>query len=173
VTGPVVPGVDGSAGPVELTPETIPALWPQVLAVVGTLLRGDLSRANLPAFSGPNSLVLRFPGEYNKAKESCQAPGNVAKLDEVLKKLTGKSWLLKFEILPSAAAGATGPSSPDRTSSAPRPRKNPREEAEKVPLVRRVLELGGQIVRADEGFAEGATKPAAAATTNGAGAEET
>jgi hypothetical protein len=128
-------------------------------------------RGNIPAIFGPNSLVLRFPATYNRAKEACQAPGPVAQIDAALKQLTGKSWNLKFEILPSAAAGTEGPSGSDRPLSAPPARKNPREEAEKVPLVRRVLDvLGGQIVRADDGFAEGG-KPAVA-TPAGSGPEE-
>src|SRR5262249_45825848 len=41
--------------------ETWPYYWPQNVASVGGMLSGELAKAGLPAISGPNALVFRFP----------------------------------------------------------------------------------------------------------------
>jgi hypothetical protein len=83
----------------------------------------------------------------------------VTRIEEALKKVTGRAWTLRIEVIPTAAVVGDAPSV--STLEAPlslRPaRRHPKEEAEKEPLVQRALEvLGAQILRADEGFG---TKP--------------
>jgi DNA polymerase-3 subunit gamma/tau len=147
-----------------LTAETLPEVWSRVLGLVGVLLSADLSKANLPAIFGPNSLAIRFPPSYNKARDNCQAPGNVARVEEALKKVTGRVWTLRIESSPTTAAvgDASGVLTPEAPLPVRPPRRNYREEAEKEPLVRRALDgLGAQVVRVDEGF--GTTPPEAKA----------
>ena len=111
-----------------------------------------LEKAGLPAITGPNSLVLRFPADYNQAREYCQEPTRLAKIEEAVRKVSGHPWTVRVE---------AGPASPAATPTAvvatarPRPRRNHRAEAEKEPLVKRAVDaLGAQIVRVDEGFGE-------------------
>jgi hypothetical protein len=143
-----------------LTAETLPEVWSRVLGQVGVLLSADLSRANLPAIFGPNTLAIRFPPAYTKSRDNCQAPGNVARVEEALKKVTGRVWTLRIESTPTTAADgdAAGVSLPDAPPPVRPPRRNFREEAEKDPLVKRALEaMGAQVLRVDEGF--GTTSP--------------
>jgi DNA polymerase-3 subunit gamma/tau len=141
------PPPDGS---LTLTPETMPAVWAEVLQLAGKMLASDLNYANVPAIFGPNTLVIRFPAEYNKAQEHCQAPSSVSRVEAALKKLTGRSWSLRIETAPLPTGGV--PAAPAPSAEA-RPRRNSREDAEKEPLVKRALEaLGAQFVKVDEGF---------------------
>ncbi len=165
---PVADGADESAV-MPLTEETLPQIWPRILGKVGRLLARDLEKAQLPAIFGPNTLVIRFPMAYNQSADTCQTPGSVARLEEALRKLTGRTWLLRFETIPSTDAPAPLPL-PSEVEAAPvaRPRRDFREEAEQHPLVRRAKEvLGGQVTRADEGFGETSAIP-----PNAAGPEE-
>lgn len=99
--------------------------------------------------------MLCFPADYNQSREHCQEPTRLAKIEEALKKLSGRPWTVKIE-------GASGPTAPKSIAAveaapvpAPRPRRNARAEAEKEPLVQRAVEsLGAQIVRVDDGFGE-------------------
>src|SRR5262249_39574127 len=56
---PLTPAVDQppEGGPVELTAETLPAVWTQTLQNVGVLLASELGRSELPAIFAPNTLV--------------------------------------------------------------------------------------------------------------------
>jgi hypothetical protein len=68
--------------------------------------------------------------------------------------LTGKTWTIEVETLsPSAEAPANGGSGAGGEVSPPRSKRSPKEEAEKVPLVKRALDvLGATVHKADEGF---------------------
>src|SRR5262249_14865799 len=66
------------AGPIPLSAETLPRVWQELLAQAGPLLASELERAEFPAISGPNTLVLRFPLRYNQPRESGQEPVRVA-----------------------------------------------------------------------------------------------
>ncbi len=167
---PLSVAVDAASGRAVAAPESLPELWSQVLRSVGPLLANELEKAGIPAILGPNSLVLRFPADYNQSREHCQEPTRLAKIEEVLKKLSGRPWTVKIE----GASGSTAPKSIAAVEAAPvpapRPRRNARAEAEKEPLVQRAVEsLGAQIVRVDDGFGETpASPPIARGTGRGA-----
>jgi DNA polymerase III subunit gamma/tau len=125
-------------------------VWPQILGSVGPMMGNFLDKAGLPAITGPNSLVLRFSADYNQAREYCQEPARLAKIEEAVRKGTGHPWILRVE---GVAASATAPAPVVETPAAPR--RNHRAEAEKEPLVKRALDaLGAQIVRVEDGFGE-------------------
>ncbi len=110
-----------------------------------------LEKAGLPAITGPNSLVLRFSADYNQAREYCQEPARLAKIEEVIRKGTGRPWILRVEGVAGSAPAEPVPAAPEP----PAPRRNYRAEAEKDPLVKRALDaLGAQIVRVEDGFGE-------------------
>jgi DNA polymerase-3 subunit gamma/tau len=157
-----------------LTEATLPVLWPQILSVVGPLMGTEVGRAGLPAISGPNALVLRFPPAYNQAREFTQSPDRLARLEEAIRKLTGKPWVIQVEALPgnspapaSAESGVglsegTGKNGNSGSGDGQgRARRNPKEEvADRVPLIKRALDvLDATIRNVDEGFGTG-TSPA-------------
>jgi hypothetical protein len=79
----------------------------------------------------------------------------VTRIEEALKKVTGRVWTLRIEAIPTTAVVDDVASVPPPEAPLPvrPPRRNSKEEAEKEPLVQRALEvLGAQMVRADEGF---------------------
>jgi DNA polymerase-3 subunit gamma/tau len=145
---------DSQPGPAVLTAQTLPQVWPQIVRTVGTLLGFELEKAGLPAIFAPNTLVLRFPVEYNQSRVYCQAPERIARVEEVLRKQAGKAWIFRVEgalgTAPLSTEMVQGSESPVALS---RPRRNNREEAEKEPLIKRALEvLGAQLIRVEEGF---------------------
>jgi DNA polymerase-3 subunit gamma/tau len=119
-----------------LTQANLPEIWAQTLRTLPGLLARSLEKGGIPAISAPNNLVLRSSIDYNGAKELVEA---------ALRELTGQPWLLQVEDL-SDTASLNSPS----VSS---PRRNAREEAEKLPLVKRAIDvLGASLQRVDEGF---------------------
>jgi DNA polymerase-3 subunit gamma/tau len=145
------PSAEGG-GPLALTPETLPQVWSQVLRSVGGMLASDLQKAETPAISGPNTLVLSFPTGYNQAREHCQEPTRLKKVEDALQKLTGQGWQLRVESGAAAGPAAVPEAAP---SAPPRPRRNAKEEAAKVPVVKRALDLfQAELKFADEGFGD-------------------
>jgi len=158
------PTIPTQTSPLSLTPETLAEIWSQVLQSVGDMLASDLREANLPAIVGPNSLALRFPAAYNQARDHCQEPARIARVEEVLRKVLGQPCTLRIDTQTSPGEKTAGPRPVPHLDGAPggtpaaavRPRRGPRDEAEKEPLVRRALDvLGAQVVRVDDGFASG------------------
>jgi DNA polymerase-3 subunit gamma/tau len=140
-------------GPRDLDAASLPLLWPEIVGMVGGMLGAELNRAGLPAIFGPNSLVLRFPSGYNQARDYCQHPERLARIEAAVRKVTGRGWTVKIESAPSQhQAGGNGNGAAGNIEAA-RPRRSLREEVEQVPLVKRALDvLGANLVRADEGF---------------------
>jgi DNA polymerase-3 subunit gamma/tau len=137
--------------PAEVTPETWPRVWPKLVGLVGTMLSSELAKAGPPAISGPNALVFRFPAAYNQARQFFEKPDRVAKVEDALRRVVGQAYTVRFE--EDATAAAVTPEGP---ITGPRPRSTAKEQAEKVPLVRRAVEvLGASIQRVEDGFGEG------------------
>jgi len=125
--------------PQPLTPENLPEIWAHVLRKLPGLLAGMLKKGEMPAIIAPNNLALRFPIDYNGAKELVEA---------ALLELTGQPWIVRVE----GGANAVSPSDLAPAEGSLRSR-NAREEAEKLPLVRRAIDiLGASLQRVDEGF---------------------
>jgi DNA polymerase-3 subunit gamma/tau len=146
------PGVETS--PLALTVESLPEVWQQVLAQVGQMLGKMLADAELPAISGPNALVLRFPSRYNFQRERCQEPAQLSRIEAALRKITGRTYSLRIEAGPAlpdvnaspAQDGRVAETSPERT-------RRQRDEALQAPLIQRAMEtLGAQVIRVDDGF---------------------
>jgi DNA polymerase-3 subunit gamma/tau len=151
----------------KLTAENLPLIWPAILAQAGPLLRSELERAEFPAISGPNTLVIRFPSRYNQGREYCQAPASVTRIEELLRKITGQACQLRIEAVSVAEAPA---SAPDATQLPSRYRRQ-RAEAVQAPLLQRAIDvLGAQIIQVDEGF--GAAPSAAGERPDSANGEE-
>jgi DNA polymerase-3 subunit gamma/tau len=154
------------AAPLAVTAQTLPQVWAQTLSgltasgMVGRMLAAELEKLPVPAIGGPNSLVLGIPGAYNQAQEIFRDPDRVRRVEDALRKATGRPWVLRIEYT-ALPAGSAGPGRGDPAGLGPEsgapppqpPRRNTREEAEKLPLIRRAMEvLGASVQRVDEGF---------------------
>jgi DNA polymerase-3 subunit gamma/tau len=157
------------AGPIALTAETLPTVWTQTLSVLATsglggkLLAGDLEKAGIPAISGPNTLVLSVPTAYNRLREELgQDADRLQRVEEALRKACGKSWTLRIESTAAHPVDGSGPPGVGEQTSPPtrlgEVKRNPKEEAEKLPLIKRAMTvLGASIHRVDESFGAGPT----------------
>jgi DNA polymerase III subunit gamma/tau len=151
----------------KLTAENLPHIWPAILAQAGPVLKSELERAEFPAISGPNTLVIRFPARYNQGREYCQAPASVTRIEELLRKITGQACQLRIE----AVSAAEAPTSAPDASQLPSRYRRQRAEAVQAPLLQRAIDvLGAQIIQVDEGF--GAAPPAAGGRPDSANGEE-
>jgi DNA polymerase-3 subunit gamma/tau len=137
--------------PVSLTAESLPRLWPEILAQIGPMHKASVEKAGLPAIIGPNTLVLSFAAEYNHQREYCQESSRVARIEEAMHKLTGRAWGLRIE---SASDGPRDslPTPENTDTPVPRTRKQ-RAEVEQEPLIKRAADvLEARFVHLDEGF---------------------
>ncbi len=130
---------NGTAKQQPLTTENLPEIWAQVLGQLPPLLAGMLRKAELPAIIAPNNLALRSAIDYNGAKEEVEA---------ALLERTGQPWTLRVEGVANPASALD--IAPAEGSARNR---NAREEAEKLPLIKRAIDLlGASLQRVDEGF---------------------
>jgi DNA polymerase-3 subunit gamma/tau len=163
------PTASAESAPLGLTAESLPVLWPRVLTQLGQFLGHDLEKAGIPAISGPNTLVLRFPAEYNATRDRCQDPERVARIEQVVEQLTGQRCRLRIESIgnqPDPSAGIA--EAPDNSQSRS---PSPSEEAAEPPLVKWARDLlGAKPVKADPGF--GASALACAERANPMDTEE-
>ncbi len=137
--------------PLALSVDSLPQVWEEVLKHLGPMVASSLRKGQLPAIFAPNTLVLRFPSSYNSEREHCQQPANVARVEEVLRRITGHGWNVRIESAGGDADSAKKTS--DETDNVQSRYKRQRAEALKEPLVRRTVEvLGAQLVDVDEGF---------------------
>jgi DNA polymerase-3 subunit gamma/tau len=143
---------------VVLTPDSLPRVWEELLQQVGPMLGSHLKKADLPAIFAPNTLVLRFPSSYNSEREHCQQPASVARVEDVLRRITTHGWNVRIESTGTDAAAARQvPDDPEQLQSRYR---RQRADALKEPLVQRAMEvLGAQLVEVDEGFGAGQDMP--------------
>jgi hypothetical protein len=152
-------GDEPGSGPRTVTPETLSPLWAEVLKQVGPMLASYLQKAGLPAISGPNTLVLRFPMSYNHECEHCQDPARVTRVEEVVRKVTGSAWSVRVVADGGSAAAPPAQAAADEANSQSRYRRQ-RAEALQEPLVKRAIDvLDAQIVQLDDGFGAGPTVP--------------
>lgn len=120
------------------------ALWAAFLEAVGTQsqVRFQLDRSVKRSFQPPGALLVTFPAGDDGAKDFCSDGNRCARLEDILKKLTGKSVALRFEVAGETQAGAAVPRAIQQ-----------KQKALQVPLAKAVMEqLGGQIVHIDDGF---------------------
>ena len=139
---------------VRLSSENISSIWPQVIESTGPMLGNELKKAGTPAISGPNALVIEFSRQYNQALEYCSDPARILRIQNALGKITGQSWVVRV-----ASKVVTNPEELVEETPAvvepvvSKPKVNPKDAAEKEPLVQRALEIfNAQIVRVDVGF---------------------
>jgi DNA polymerase III subunit gamma/tau len=147
-----------SSAQLSLSAETLPQIWGKLVSQVPPMLREHLGKGGLPAISGPNTLVLRFPVDYNHEREYCQQPASLARVEEGLRKLTGLAWSLRIESSGGGAAASLSSVTVDQAENTVSRYRRQRSQAMTEPLVKRAMEaLAAQIVDVEEGF--GAVAP--------------
>jgi len=140
-----------------LVAETVTLVWSQVLSQVGPILANELKKAKDVAIFGPNSLVIRFPPGYNLGENQYLDQTRVARIEQLLQKITGQACSLRIESSsgPISAESSSGQIAEEPETSQSRSRRS-RAEAMQQPLVTRAMELlGAQIVQMDDGFGAG------------------
>jgi DNA polymerase-3 subunit gamma/tau len=141
-----------SEGPLVLSAETLPRVWQAVLAQAGPMLAREVEKGGIPAISGPNTLVMRFPARYNRAQEFCQEPARVARIEELLRRVTGQACQLRIETA-SGSSQVETTSAADDPANLPTRQRRQRAEAVQEPLLKRAIDvLGAQVVHLDDGF---------------------
>jgi len=153
-----VPDVQSSNGAKELTEATLGEIWPGILSQLGPMLAGNLNKAERVAISGPKTLVLTFPPRYNHERDYCQEATRVARIQDVIRKVTGQSWNIRVEAVIGEEVDTLRKAAPiERATSSYR---RQRAEAGQEPLVKRAMDqLGAQIVHVDDGFGVGTAEP--------------
>jgi DNA polymerase-3 subunit gamma/tau len=137
---------------VPLTEETLSVIWKGVMERIGPMQGALLAKAENVAISGPNTLVLRFPAGYNQPESQYLDPARVARIEELLRQITGQACSIRLETSRADGPTSSGPAAEDAETSITRSRRQ-RAEAARQPLVTRAMEmLGAQIVQMDEGF---------------------
>jgi DNA polymerase-3 subunit gamma/tau len=139
---------------VSFSAETIAQRWPYVFQHLPPFMVSNLEKSGVPAISGPNTLVLRFPLAYNGEKEYCQEPSRLERLETALLKLTGQTWRVRFETKEGEHTEQAIPTARLTEGESGMARsKRLREAAEQEPTIRRALEvLQAQVARVEEGF---------------------
>jgi DNA polymerase-3 subunit gamma/tau len=152
-----------------LTAESLPSIWSRVLAQLSQLARFPLEKAPLPAISGPNSLVMRFPSEYNVARDRSQDPQTVGRIEQLLQQITGQAW--RFKVETGEPAGPPAPPGKSDPQNLPARSSPCNDEAADPPLVKGVKDLlGAKVLKQDPGF--GVFVPASGERAEPADAEE-
>jgi DNA polymerase-3 subunit gamma/tau len=136
-----------------LSENTLPELWSLLIRNLSArypILANQLKSAIQPAIFGPNTLVIRFPSDYNHLREACDTEGNTLRIQDGLQQLTGKPVSIRMEVASETTSG-----SPARTlrNTSVNPVTERRKLLMTLPLFRKASEaLGAQIWHVDEEF---------------------
>jgi hypothetical protein len=148
---------------VELTPDSLPQIWQQVLAESGFALQAELRKGKSPAISGPNALVLSVSRRYNAPGSVFLDPARLAKVQEILGRIVGAACSIRVEWIDEPTEATSNPSAAKSSSAqAMGQQRQQRAEWMQIPFVKKATDvLGAQIMRADEGFGTAASAKAA------------
>jgi DNA polymerase-3 subunit gamma/tau len=139
---------------IPLTESSLQAVWGRFLHYTGEkspILAKHLSFSSSYATFGPNSLVIRFPVGYTDARDACAAEGNVQRLQESLRRVTGQPINVKFETDPTPVSRPT----PGLAAATPAPtgQADRKKTLAALPLFKKASEtLGAQIWHVDDEF---------------------
>ena len=144
--------------PLELTEQTLSEVWvrfTRLLADRSPILANHIKSSLTPAIFGPNSLAIRFGSGYTHAYEASATEQNVARMQEVLGRVTGKPGLVRVELVSGSPASTSRPAAPPSNPAAER-----KKQLMALPLFKKAAEaLGAQIWHMDEDFNPNASPP--------------
>lgn len=125
---------------IDLQPETIDAIWAQLLVRVQDTIAGHLKNAKRIAISGPNALEIAFPKSYSFSKNYCERPETLRRLEGLAHELVGRNVEFQFCFDESSPPAET-----PRVAAAPVRRTL--ESVAKDPYVQQVMSVfGGTLV---------------------------
>lgn len=135
----------------ELTEGSLHRIWQKVVPLVGPIMAAHFDKSAGIAISGPNALVLRFSSRYNQDREYLAEPARTTRIEEALRKLTGREWKFRVETVPGEEGGEAN-SAPSADPPITNYRKQ-RTDAGQEPLIKRAMDLlGARIVHVDSEF---------------------
>lgn len=146
------PSENGESPPAVLPfqESSVPQILQQLIANAGFVLQSDLRKVRSAAISGPNAMVFSVPRGYNSSGSIFNDPARMTKVEETLAQIVGQPCKVRVEWVDEPAAAAPGRSA---AASAMGQQRLMRAELLQIPFVKKVADvLGGQIIRADEGF---------------------
>ncbi len=131
-------------GAIQLTDETLEAIWKETLANLSDLLAENAALCESVAIRAPNRLVVTFRAKYTSCKAFCERPEQLAKLEAALGEVAAGPIKVEFELLKEEQVATPA------TRRGPGNRQRLAEKAEH-PLVRRASELfDARLVRIEE-----------------------
>jgi DNA polymerase III subunit gamma/tau len=152
----------GSTSPeiaLPLADPNLDAIWAKVLTEVGFAIAGLLKKAASVAIAGPNCLAMRVSQRYNTPGGALLDSSRLARVEEVLHKITGQPCTMQVEFIKDDDPAAESV----RSSVAPPSAQSRQQRAEvmQLPLVKKAVDvLGAQLIKADEGFGAALEAPA-------------
>ncbi|QDU20616.1 DNA polymerase III subunit gamma/tau [Urbifossiella limnaea] len=154
----------GDGTPRDLTVESVAAVWQDAKRILherAPLLASQLDSALVPAIFGPNSLAIRFPPGYNSAYQASATEQGLLRVQDALKRVTGKPVTVRFDAPPSGGP-AESPAKLPATSAAER-----KKTLMTLPFFQKAADsLGAQLWHVDEAFDPAAVAPQPATPTD-------
>jgi DNA polymerase III subunit gamma/tau len=158
------PEVNLAGIPLRLQEDSVGDVFQQLLSKSGFALQSDLRKVNLAAISGPNSLVFHVSRRYNASGSLFNDPARLSKVEDTLAAIVGQPCKIRIQWTDDAPETTAG-AGKSQSALALGQQRSQRAELLQIPLVKKVADvLGGQIIRADEGFGAAARTAAAAET---------
>jgi DNA polymerase-3 subunit gamma/tau len=140
-SGAAAATVPPAPAPLILSEATLRQVWPQIIEQLPRNLAMALEKADIPAISGPNNLVIRFGSEYNSFQSHFLDLGGIEKLAQVLKSCSNRAWHVHVGVAGGQAGGVVRPSEQSDTAGLAVSRQQREDAALKEPLVRRAKDV--------------------------------
>jgi DNA polymerase III subunit gamma/tau len=135
--------VGPAADPIELTGETVNAVWQQALGRISGLLADNASLCESVTVPGAGRLAATFRAKYTSCKAFCERPDQLSNLQRALAEVAGSPVQVELIVVPDEPQEAA----PRRAAGH---RQRTAENAEH-PMIRRAVELfDARLVRIDE-----------------------
>jgi DNA polymerase-3 subunit gamma/tau len=135
------------AGRVEFSPENADQIWSDVLGEINDMLKSHVKAVTRAAISAPNKLELTFPRGYHFSKRYCEKPEAIARLEQIVARLTGQDVRISLALSDEGPAVQVSAADAGAASSS-RKRVYQPEEDEFVSSV--MSTFSAQVVRVDE-----------------------
>jgi DNA polymerase III subunit gamma/tau len=133
----------------DLTSESLPQIWQQLLTKSGFAIQAELRKVKSPAISGPNGLVLFVSRRYNSSGSVFLDSARLGKVQEILNGIVSQPCTLRIEWTDEPAE----PAPVGAKNSSAQAMGQQRAEWLQIPFVKKAADvLGAQIMRADDGF---------------------
>ncbi len=128
------------AEPTPITAASATSVWRQVLASLSDITADYARLGQSVKLVAPNRLLVGFPKTYHSAKEFCERPDQMTKLNDALTQVVGRNVRLDFEVLSGDDSVEVASAKPRQPAASRRQRLRAQEQH---PMVRKAIELFG------------------------------